>query len=250
MRKTRIAGALIATAALLLLSGCVRFQANITVTPENTLNGDIVVATVVGDGDNAKVDAKDRATDIEKKLLPNLSGADGVTRSDYDSDGYAGSKFSLSNTPIAAINSDSENGTLILTREGEKFVFNGTVNFTPDSDEAPPKDADESNIEVAISFPGTVTDHNGELNGTRVTWNTSYEGSLDMHAVASADSVGPPAWMWPVIGLGGLAIIAVIVIAVIASKRRTLGASDGVPSGTPAGAPTTDITPGLDSNIT
>ena len=106
-------------------------------------------------------------------------------------------------------------------------MFDGAINFTPDSDKAPPKDADKSNIEVAISFPGTVTEHNGELNGTRVTWNTSYEGSLDMHAVASAESTGPPAWMWPVLGLGGLAIIAVIVIAVIASKRRTPGSQSG-----------------------
>lgn len=221
MRKTRIAGALIATAALLLLSGCVRFQADLTVTLENTLNGDIVVASVVGDGATAKDEAKDRAADIESKFLPNLSGAEGVTRSDYDSDGYAGSKFSLSNTPLEAINSDSENGSLSLTRDGETFVFDGTINFTPDSDEAPPKDADESNIEVAISFPGEVTDHNGVLDGTRVTWNTSYEGSLDMHAVASAEPVGPPAWIWIVSGVGGLAVIAIIVIAVMASNRRT-----------------------------
>lgn len=221
MRKTRIVGALVATAALLLLSGCVRFQAHITVTPENTLNGDIVVATIVGDGDGAKDDAKDRAADIEEKILPNLSGAEGVTRSDYDSDGYAGSKFSLSNTPMEAINSDSENGSLTLSRDGDTFVFDGALKFSPDNGEAPPEDADESNIVVAISFPGTVTEHNGELDGTRVTWSTSYEGSLDMHAVASAEPVGSPAWVWVLTGVGALAIIAVIVIAVVASKRRT-----------------------------
>ena len=227
MRKTRITAALIATAAVLLLSGCVRFQANITVTPENTLNGDIVVATVVGDGDNAKADAKDRAADIEKKLLPNLSGADGVTRSDYDNDGYAGSRFSLNNTPLEAISSDGTDGSLSLTRDGDTFVFDGAINFTPDSDEAPPKDADTSNIEVAISFPGTVTEHNGKLDGTRVSWNTSYEGSLDMHAEASAEPVGPPAWVWVLTGVGGLAIIAVILIAIVASKRGKAGARAG-----------------------
>lgn len=224
MRKKRIAGALIATAALLLLSGCVRFQAHITVTPDNTLNGDIVVATVVGDGANAKEDAKDRAADIEMKMLPNLSSAAGVTRSDYDSDGYAGTKFSLNNTPLDAINSESDNGSLNLKREGETFVFDGSINFTSDSTEAPPKDADESNIEIALSFPGEVTDHNGTLDGTRVTWNTSYEGSLDMHAVASAEPVGPPVWIWVVAGIGGLAVIAVIAIAVVTSNRKKMAA--------------------------
>lgn len=220
MRKSRITAALIATAAILLLSGCVRFQAHLTVTTDNTLNGDIVVASVVGDGANAKSDANDRAIAIEKQLLPNLSGADGVTRSAYDSDGYVGSTFSLNNTPMKAINSANSSGSLELKRDGDTFVFSGKVDFTPDSDKQPAKDADKSNIEVAITFPGTVTEHNGKLDGTRVSWDTTYEGSLDMHAVASAEPVGPPVWVWVLIGVGTLAIIAIIVITVVASKRK------------------------------
>ncbi len=220
MRKSRIAGALIAAAAVLLLSGCVRFQAHLTVTPENLLNGDIVVASVVGDGDNAKSEANDRAKGIEAQLLPNLSGADGVTRTPYDSDGYVGSKFSLHNTPLSAVNSSGDKGSLELGRVGDTFVFDGKVDFTPGSDQKQAKDGDKSNIEVAISFPGTVSEHNGKLDGTRVSWNTTYEGSLNMHAVASAEPSGPPVWLWIVIGIGILAIIAVIVIAVVGSQRR------------------------------
>lgn len=219
MRHSRIASALLASAVILLLSGCVKFQAHLTVTPDNTLNGDIVVASVVGDGDNAKDQANDRAVAIEKQLLPNLAGAAGVTRNGYDEDGYVGSRFTLSNTPIDAINSTGDGGSLKLERDGDTFVFSGNVDFTPDSDEVP-KDADKSNIEVAITFPGTVTEHNGKLEGTRVSWNTSYEGSLDMHAVASAEPSGPPVWVWVLIGLGILAIVAVMIIAVVASSRR------------------------------
>ena len=194
-----------------------RFQAELTVTPQNTLNGDIVVASIVGDGDSAKDDAKDRAESIEAELLPNLSGAVGVTRSEYDEDGYAGSRFSLNNTPIEAISSDTEHGSLSLKRDGDTFVFDGQINFTPDSDEEPVDGADESDIEVTITFPGAVTDHNGKLDGTRVSWNTSYEGSLDMHAVASAEQAGPPPWVW---ALAGLAIIAAIAIVVVVSRKR------------------------------
>jgi hypothetical protein len=218
MRRSRVASALIAGAAILLLSGCVKFQADLTVTPENTLNGDIVVASIIGDGDGAKDDAKDRATSIEQELLPNLSGADGVTRTEYDEDGYAGSRFTLNNTPLEAINSDTENGSLSLTRDGSTFVFDGAINFTPDSDEEPAEGANESDIEVTITFPGTVTDHNGELSGTRVSWNTSYEGSLDMHAVASAEQSAPPVWVWALVGL---AIVAVIAVIVVLSRRGT-----------------------------
>lgn len=217
MRRTRVVSALIAVAAILLLSGCVRFQADLTVTPQNTLNGDIVVASIVGDGDSAKDDAKDRAESIANELLPNLSGAVGVTRTDYDEDGYAGSRFTLNNTPLEAINSDTEDGSLSLRRDGSTFVFDGAINFTPDSDEEPAEGADESGIEVTITFPGAVSEHNGALEGTRVSWNTSYEGSLDMHAIASAEPVGPPVWIW---ALAGLAVIGVIAIAIGVSRRR------------------------------
>ena len=220
MRKSRIAGVFIATVAVILLSGCVRFQAHLTVTPENTLRGDVVVASVVGDEDNAKDAAKDRAASIEAKLLPNLSGADGVTRSTYDQDGYFGSRFTLDNTPIAAINSEGSEGSLLLTRDGEAFTFDGKVDFTPDSDKPPAEDVDTSDIVVTITFPGEVSEHNGELNGTSVTWNTSYDGSLDMHAEASAEPVGPPAWVWILVGLGVAAILAIILITALAAQRR------------------------------
>ena len=216
MRRTRVVSALVAAAAILLLSGCVRFQAQLTVTPQNTLNGDIVVASIVGDGDSAKDDAKARAESIENQLLPNLSGAVGVTRTDYDEDGYAGSRLTLSNTPIEAIGSDSADGSLSLTRDGDTFVFDGVINFTPDSDEEP-DGADDSNIEVAITFPGAVSEHNGALDGTRVSWNTSYEGSLEMHAVAGTEPVGPSPWL---LALAVLAIIAVIAIVVVVSRKR------------------------------
>lgn len=223
MRRRRITGALVAVTTILLLSGCIRFQADLTVTPENTLNGHIVVATVVGDGANAKDDANGRAVSIEQKLLPNLSGADGVTRRAYDEDGYAGSRFSLNETPLDALNSDNEDGSLTLKRKGDTFVFTGAINFTPDREDTSPKEgeeSDESDIQVAISFPGTVTEHNGTLSGNKVTWNTSYEGSLDMHAVASAESAAPKAWVWVLIGLGSVVLIVVIVVVVLRPKRR------------------------------
>lgn len=220
MGRTRTFGALIAVTTILLLSGCVRFQANLSITSDSTLNGDIVVATAVGTGDNAQEEANDRAQDIEKKLLPDLSGAEGVTRSIYIEDSYAGSRFTLNGTPLEAINSDSDSGSLKLTRNGDTFVFDGDINFTPDSEEDPQEDADESGIEVSITFPGTVTEHNGTLNGNRVFWNTSYEGSLDMHAVANAEPEGPSAWVWVLI-VGGIAgIIAVILITYTLMKRR------------------------------
>ena len=221
MSRIRTIAILAAAAVILLLSGCVRFQAQLTVTQDNVLHGEVVVASIIGDGDQAVEDAKERAAEIEEKLLPDLSGVDGVTRSEYNRDGYAGSSFTLENTPLQAINSDSDRGSLHLKRDGETFVFDGVINFSPDSDEAPPKDADESNIEVAITFPGAVTEHNGKLNGTEVSWNTSYEGSLDMHAVASAEPTGPATWVWVVSGIAGLVVLVAVIIAVGLMRRRT-----------------------------
>lgn len=221
--KTRKNFALIALAGMVvvLLSGCVRFQADLTITPDDTLNGTIVVAAVAGnDTLESKTSAQGIAAQIEKRLLPDVSGADGVTREPYAKDNYYGSTFTFKNTPISALAaSGNDSGSLSITRDGNDFVFSGKLDFSPDDQSAPPKDADTTNITVAITFPGEVVEHNGQLNGTQVSWKTSYEGSIDMHARANATPIGPPVWVWVVVEIGVLIAVAVGVFIIMRSFR-------------------------------
>ena len=196
MTKKRSVLIALAAVMVLALSGCVRFQADLTVTPEDTVNGSIVVAVVVGDEADSREKAEDASAQIEAELLGAVSGAVGVERTAYDQDGYLGSRFTFRDTPLSAFAGGGSEGSLTLVREGNEFVFNGRLDFTPDDGQteiAP--DDDTSNITVAISFPGEVTQTNGAVSGNTVRWESTYEARIDMNARASAIPNGLPAWV-------------------------------------------------------
>jgi len=219
---TKKRSALIALAALvvLALSGCVRFQADLSVTPDDTVNGSIVVAVVVGEESDSREAAEQQAADIETALIGGVNGAPGVERTVYDQDGYLGSRFTFSDTPITALAGGGSEGSLTFVREGDEFVFSGRLDFTPDDTETEvTPDDDTSNITVSISFPGEVTESNGEVSGNTVRWESTYEASVDMNARASAIAFGPPAWVLPVVG-GAAALLALVAVVVVIARRK------------------------------
>ena len=221
-RSSKIVAAL-GMLLVLALAGCVRFQADLSVDDQNRLDGDIVVALITDDQAGSADNARENASKIEAQLLPELRGADGVTAEPYEQDDYVGTRFTLDDTPIEALDGGDADGALKLTRSGDTFDFSGTLDFTPDdeplTDEEVEGDPKDSNITVAISFPGEVLDHNGELTGTQVTWTTTLEGSVDMHATASAIPSGPPVALIVLIVLLILAAVAVLVIVLIRRRR-------------------------------
>ena len=206
---------IVAILTVLALAGCVRFQADLSLNPDDTVDGSIVVAVVLGDDAAAKDNAADAVASIETELLGGVSGAVGATRSEYDQDGYYGTRFSFDDTPIAAFDGTSSDGSMRLTREGDEFVFEGLLDFTPDDGqvEADPDD-DTSNITVKITFPGEVTDHNGELSGRTVSWSATPESRVEMSAQGGAIAVGPPAWVPIVVLVVGALVVAAIAVVV------------------------------------
>jgi hypothetical protein len=206
--------------SVLLLAGCVRFQADLSLNPDDTVNGDIVLAVVLGDDAGARENAQAAVASIETQVLPGVAGATGVTRSDYEQDGYLGTRISFDGTPLATFDTAGSDGSLALTREGDEFVFAGVLDFTPDDGEdASEADADTSNITVAITFPGEVTEHNGALSGRTVSWEASPQARVEMSARGSAIAAGPPAWV-PVVALvGGAVVVAALAVFVVLRTR-------------------------------
>jgi hypothetical protein len=221
---------------VLALSGCVRFQADLRVDDRNLIDGDILVAVITTDEPGSADNARESVDEIEAQLLGGLSGAEGVSEEPYEQDDYVGTRFTLNDTPIEALDGGDADGALRLTREGDEFAFSGTLDFTPDDEpidgEDVQGDPQDSDISVAISFPGEVLEHNGQLAGNQVTWTTTLEGSVDMEARASAIPNGPPAWVWAVAAGAALLIAAVIVFVVVRMRRRPAANPMGT---TPAG---------------
>jgi hypothetical protein len=231
---TRSRKVLVALGMLLVLAlaGCVRFQADLSVDDRNLLDGDIVVAVITNDEADSADKAQDAVADIEASLLPELRGANGVTAEPYEQDDYVGTRFTLADTPMEALNGGDADGAITLTRSGNEFEFSGTLDFTPDTEpgtgDAVEGDPEDSGISVAISFPGEVTDHNGQLEGTKVTWTTTLEGSVDMHATASAVPSGPSAGAVAAIVIGiVVAVLLIVLLVLFLLRRRQRGAATG-----------------------
>jgi hypothetical protein len=232
MTRSRKILAVLGMLLVLALAGCVRFQADLKLNPDDTVNGSIIVAVVSEDDDASREEASAGATRIAEALLPGLRGADGVTASAYDQDQYVGTRFDMSNTPIDAFSGGGSEGALTLTREGSEFAFTGTLDFTPDDGETQiDPDDDTSNITVAVTFPGEVSEHNGELSGTTVTWSGTLESKIDMQARGAAVSSGPPVWAWIAAAVATLLIVVAIVIVVVRSRRTAASSPPATPAG-------------------
>ena len=223
--RRRILPRLLAIGVLVLaLAGCVRFQAELTVAPANTVDGTIVVAVLNSDdSDEGRESARASADEVATGLLGDLKNAAGVAVTDYESDDdYVGYELRLTAVPFEAF-SGTDPDSLHFAREGEEIVFTGALDFTDQaSDTGDDGDGDDSNLTVSITFPGAVSQHNGELSGTTVSWSTPLEERVEMSARSAATGGGGfPLGL--IAGIGGglllLAVIVVVLVLVLRSRR-------------------------------
>jgi len=153
-----------AALALLLLvipvvAGCVRIKASITISPDDLVSGDIVAAT-------KPRNEKDNGPQLD----PNLAFGQKVAISKYDRDGYVGSQATFSDLTfaelpeLAQMNSDAQGVDLSLRRAGDLVILEGRADLTSLNDP-------DAEVELSVSFPGSVTSTNGDRLGEQtVQW--------------------------------------------------------------------------------
>lgn len=213
MTKTkRLTIVAVAAAVALGLSGCVKVITNIAVHDDNTVSGEMVFAM--------SKEFTEGLTDED--IFSQVGGDDtsGMTnaRSEpYDDGTFKGSKVIFEDEPIDTVGIDGA-----IVRDGDVFRFQGTDPASEDTSML----TEDAVVTMSITFPGAVTDTNGNVSGTTVTWNllemteapfavAGATGSGDDAGVASAGGGGGiPTWVW-------LALGAVVVVAVVyfLSKR-------------------------------
>lgn len=239
--RRRILPRILAVGVLVLaLAGCVRFQADLTLNPENTIDGSIVVAVLVSeDTDEAREQSLSAADQIEADLLGSLRDASGVTTSAYEEDDYIGSRIVFDDVALDAFSGQSED-SLKIVRDGDEYVFTGTLDFSGESiPSEEPVEGDDDNLTVSVTFPGEVSEHNGELAGTTVSWSTAVDQRLEMSARGSATPAGPP-----ILLIVGIALVVLLVIAVllfVRSRAKKGAAVTAVP--TPEAPPAVEAQP-------
>jgi hypothetical protein len=130
--------------------GCVRIRANITVSPDDRVSGQIIAA------------AKPRGADDKgPQLLNALPFANKVAVSEYSNDDFVGSQavfsdLTFSELPqLANMNRDAAGVDISLRRAGDLVILDGRADLTsltnPDAD-----------VSLSVSFPGEVTSTNGD----------------------------------------------------------------------------------------
>ncbi|MFC4943470.1 LppM family (lipo)protein [Pseudonocardia sp. GCM10023141] len=193
----------------LLLGGCARVRTALAVQPDDRVTGEIVVATP-----QRSPDDKGATVTLPADLAPE------VDISSYKQDGYAGSvlrfsrlRFDQISALTGAIAPAGNKAQLVMKRAGGRLLVTGSVDLTTVS-------VDKADFQLKISFPGTVVQTNGEVDGTTISWTfTPGEvGTVDA-TVAYADPNAPSPLNWT-LGLAGVVVLAAAVVVLLARRTR------------------------------
>lgn len=190
--------------AVLALAGCVRIDGDLTISTEDTLSGEVTIAidrqAAISQGEDPDGLASDILEDVEN------NPGEGVTGEPYDDGDFVGVTLTLTRTPLVRV-SDATSGLLQISHEGGQYLVTGdfsALNEPTEGGEA----AAPWQIDLAITFPDGVTEHDGELSGSTVTWHLS-DGTDTMSARGPAPG-------------GGLSVVWIVVIVVLVALVATL----------------------------
>ena len=225
---------LAAAALLVVLTGCFKIDMDLDISEDETVDGEIILA--VSD-ELAEATGQSREELVEQFEADVMRDApDGVTQQPYSSEGLAGTRLILADVAVDEFSPADE--TLSILHEGDQYVVDGA--FDPAavgdlgalSEEAVANTVD---VRVAITFPGDVIEHNGELDGRTVTWVPTSTKAIDIHARAedSAESVSA----LPLV-VAALAIAGVVIFLAV-RRRRDSGPAEEPIAGN-AAEPMTD----------
>lgn len=225
---TRIArAAALALVAVAALTGCIRYDVDLTLNSDDTATGSLILA--VKEGTAEAVGAESDAAVLDEMLASEDLG-EGFTESDFTEDEWIGKKYTFDNVPLDEF--DAFNDLFTITRDGDTFVIAGDQAPATEEDQSMAQSGAESTLR--ITFPGDVKSHNGTVEGKTVSWNllTTTE---PISAEGGATSGGIPVGLIAAIAGGALvlAAVAVVLVLVLRKKRETEAFSEVPPAEAP-----------------
>lgn len=206
-------------AVALLTSGCLRAQVAAAVRSDDTVTGEILIASVVTE-----------QNDQGAALSPPADLMDRVRSQPYRQDGYAGTRLlfnALTFEEFGRLNQvpggEGNRMRFQLRRAGDLVLFTGRVDLVQIP--AP----DRVDVGVRLSFPGRITATNGALTGNEVSWKPPAGQVTELSAtVRYADPSATPWTKWATLvgGLAGVVVLAVLLLAFVAHRRSAREAAE------------------------
>lgn len=221
MAKTRVSrfvGILAGVALTLALSACLKLNVDLTITPQDTVNGTMIL------GVDRQLAAMSGQSDEElRKQFADAAptSAPGMNAEPYRDGTYVGVKITLTESPLADLNKDQSKDQLHIVHDEKAGTY--TVSGVLDLNQLGAGGMGSAftrtlDVRIAITMPGKVIDHNGMLDGTTVTWVGKPGERLTMHAVSEEASAIP--WV-PVLAIGIPTLLVIAgVVAWLVMRRR------------------------------
>ena len=200
--------------AAVALSGCVRYNVDITLTSDDTASGTVVTAVQSGIAEQLGAESDEAALEELFADSPFDESRD-FSVEDYTEDDYIGKQYSFDSLELSQLDAFADMFT--IERVGDEFVVSSESTPTPAEElDQVPAGAESA---LSITFPGKVTDHNGTLEGNTVTWNL-FSQTEPLSATASATSGSDfPVWLVLAAVLILLVLIGVVVLVVVRKRR-------------------------------
>jgi len=247
------------------LTGCIRIDADLTLDDYETVSGTVKVAyteqalmAITNATDWTREDflETDRTDFLAAMNLP----PEQVKIDRWDGVGEAGYTFVFTKAPLYTVLDALPVVTLSTESKDNKLTINGKLDpaeyIAGDYSDIPGLDEEfqKMTIQLAVTFPGKVSDTNGTVAGKKVSWTATVGQPVSFKATATT---GSPSWMAPLIG--AIAVILAGAISGLIAKRTkkknqaspAMASGDlaapppgtPFPSGAPTGEPARDVGP-------
>jgi hypothetical protein len=197
---------LVATVAL---SGCARVRAALAVQPDDTVTGQIVIAT-------PETGPEDPGPPV---TVPPALESD-VDVSEYRQDGYAGSilrfdglTFAQMGELLQAAGPGGDAVRFEMRRVGSRVLVGGAIDLTT-------VPVDRADFQLKIGFPGQVLESNGDGDSSEVSWTFTPGEVGDFSAVAAYPDPGAPSPVNWTLGLAGIVALAAGAVVLLARRER------------------------------
>jgi hypothetical protein len=223
--------ALAAAALIGVLTGCLKIDMALDLNEDATVNGEIIFAVT---DELVQLTGQSRDELIEQFQADVMRDAPrGVTQQPYRAQGLAGTRLILDDVALDDFAPADE--TLTITHEGNHYVVDGRFDLRAVADleqlSTSQRDAFEgvaetAQVRLAMTFPGRVIDHNGQLDGRTVTWTPTGTEPVELHARAEDSQrhsfTGP--------AIAALLILSAVAVLALRRRRETLTAGEPDPT--------------------
>ena len=207
-------------APLLLLSGCMKFNASYDIKDEEHVNANLTIAV-----SKSMAEMSGQNTGGELKECEQLMSASGITdkatAKKYEDDEHIGCTI-VGEDNAKNIGTRDSGVAITFTDDEVKFRMGQEI-FSPETSGQEITPEMLSDFKVSVTFPGTVTQHSGSstVDGNTVTWTSAKElMSSGITATSERSSSALAWWMWLIIGVLALAVIGAVIAVIVRHRAK------------------------------